>query len=204
VAVAGNIGSGKSTLVDYLSTRYGFQPFPEPYELNPYLSDYYDDMERWAFHSQVAFLAQKFKVHLELQALDRPLVQDRTIYEDAEIFARHMHNQGWLSKRDWDTYLALYDGMCRSLRSPDLLIYLRCGVRGIRQRISKRGRIPEQGIPTRYLQSLGKLYDRWVQRYRLSPVLTWPSDRMNYLEDLVHRIEFEKALETMLSGGEQR
>jgi len=155
-------------------------------------------MERWAFHSQVSFLAEKFRVHLELQDCKTPLVQDRTIYEDAEIFARHLYNSGCMTKRDWNTYRALYESMNSVLRPPDLLIYLRCGVGSIRKRIAKRGRTPEQDLPTKYLRSISRLYDGWVKRYELSPVLVWQTDRMNYLEDLVHRLDFESALQKSL------
>ena len=198
IAVAGNIGSGKSTLVAYLASRHGFRSFPEPYELNPYLKDFYKNMGKWAFHSQISFLAHKFRVHLEMMGSDQPLVQDLTIYEDAEIFARHLYRQGYMDDRDWATYRALYEGMTQVLRPPDLLIYLRCGVRSIRQRIEMRGRVPEQNIPTKYLQALNRYYDRWVERYSAGPILVWPSDRMNYLEDLVYRLEFEERLGTLL------
>lgn len=195
IAVSGNIGVGKSTLVEHLHRQYGFQPFYEPFEANPYLDDFYADMSQWAFHSQTWFLSHKFRLHCELGRANGTLVQDRTIYEDAEIFATHLAKTGQMNARDYATYLDLYQAMHASLQPPDLMIYLRCSVRSIRQRVKRRGRANEQAIPLTYLRSLNKLYDSWIARYDLSPVLIWDSDRSDYLTDLVHRAEFHEAIE---------
>ena len=195
IAIAGNIGVGKSTMLEFLCTRYGFTPFEEPDRLNPYLSDFYADMERWAFHSQVSFLTHKFRAHRELQRSTGTVVQDRTIYEDAEIFARNLFDQKLMTERDWRTYWDLYQGMRESLQPPDLMIYLTCSTTAMRRRIKTRGRPAEQDIPPSYLQRLQRLYEEWISRYDQSPLLVWQTDRMNYLTDLVHRLDFTRALQ---------
>src|SRR5688572_20936554 len=148
LAVAGNIGSGKSTLVQFLSTQYGFTPFYEPNDENPYLADFYRDMNRWAFHSQVFFLTHKFRLHQDLEGQQGPVVLDRTIYEDAEIFAAGLHETQKIEDRDFAVYKSLYQSMCGSLRPPDLMIYLRCPISTLKKRIALRGRKIEQDIPT--------------------------------------------------------
>ena len=199
IAVAGNIGAGKSTLVDFLCHAHGWVPFTEPNLLNPYLDDFYADMGRWGFHSQISFLAHKFRLHMELMAEPSTVVQDRTIYEDAEIFARHLHNQGLISDRDFGTYSELYTAMQQALAPPDLLIRLECSVRAIRHRIRRRGRPEEQDIPLKYLKQLNALYDDWFARYDLSPVLVVNTEKLDYIGDLVDRLELQKALRPFLS-----
>jgi deoxyadenosine/deoxycytidine kinase len=195
IAVAGNIGVGKTSLVRFLTTEYGLQPFYEPFEANPYLDEFYADMKSWSFHSQVWFLAHKYHLHKELENTPGTLVQDRTIYEDAEIFARNLHRSGKMSKRDWETYHHLYQAMCRSLQPPDLMIYLRCSVRAIRRRIKRRGRPSEQAIPASYLRRLNGLYEEWIGKWDQSPLLIWDSERGDYLGDLVDQLEFRRAIE---------
>jgi deoxyadenosine/deoxycytidine kinase len=199
IAVAGNMGSGKSTLVEFLCRRYpSIRPFYERNEENPYLADFYADMGRWAFHSQVYFLSLKFRVHQELDACPQTVIQDRTIYEDAEIFAENLHRKGYLAGRDYEAYRRLYATILRSINPPDLLIYLRSGLRTIRKRIRRRGRAYEEGIDSGYLKDLNRLYDRWVDRYDLSPVLVLDADRLDFLHDLVHRIELLETIEKPL------
>lgn len=198
IAVAGNMGAGKTSLVQYLSEQYGFEPVYEPFSDNPYLDDFYGDMGRWGYHSQLWFLTHKFRLHLGLHAKTDTIVQDRTIYEDAEIFATNLARSGNMSERDFKVYLDLYEGMRRALQPPDLMIYLRCSVRGIRRRIKKRGRPSEQAIPLPYLRRLNDLYEDWMARYDLSPKMVWESDDADYLTDLVDRLEFKKSLERFL------
>ena len=198
IAVAGNIGVGKTSLVTYLTTRYEFKPFYEPFAENPYLADFYRDMKAWAFHSQMWFLTHKYRVHRELEQTEGPLVQDRSIYEDAEIFATYLHRSGRMADRDFATYSELYRAMRAALRPPDLVIYLRCSVRAIRSRIRRRGRASEQDIPLDYLRKLNGLYEEWMGGWNQSPKLVWESDRMDYVEDLVDRLEFHRALEAFL------
>ena len=198
IAVAGNIGVGKTSLVSYMSSEYGFQPVFEPYLANPYLDDFYAEMERWSFHSQMWFLAHKYRLHRELEHTPGTLIQDRTIYEDAEIFATHLHRSGRMSDRDYATYKELYEAMRRSLRPPDLMIYLRCSVRSIRGRIKRRGRASEQAIPLEYLRSLNGLYEGWIGGWNASPLLVWDSENADYLEDLVDQLAFRRAMERFL------
>jgi deoxyadenosine/deoxycytidine kinase len=200
IAVAGTIGAGKTSLVAWLVKRFGVVPFYEPNETNPYLADFYEDMGRWAFHSQAFFLAHKLKLHQDLAACDRPAVIDRTIYEDAEIFARNLHAQGLLSKRDWAVYRQLYEGICRSLRPPDVLIALSCPLATAKKRIARRGRAMEQSIPDAYLRRLHRLYTRWFDAYDLSPVVRIDTGKLDYVEDLVDLIEVTRRVERALEA----
>lgn len=198
IAVAGNMGVGKTTMVEFLTQTYGVEPVYEPYTANPYLDDFYADMPRWGFHSQMWFLAHKFRLHLELN--DRPgvVVQDRTIYEDAEIFATNLARTGMMSERDWRTYQDLYGSMRKALQPPDVLIYLRCSVRAIRTRIRRRGRASELAIPLPYLRRLNGLYEEWTSTYTLSPVIVWDSERMDYMTRILDQIEFRRMVEKVL------
>ncbi|WP_027876077.1 deoxynucleoside kinase [Meiothermus cerbereus] len=183
IAIAGNIGSGKSTLTGLLAQRYGLLPVYEAVDENPYLADFYADMGRWAFQSQVFFLAKRLRQHLEQINPAQHVVQDRTIFEDAFIFAQNLWLEGHLSERDWQTYLALYDGIAPALRKPDLLIYVRASLETLQAHIARRGRDYEQRIPQEYLASLNRLYEAWIGAYDLSPVLVISSDSVNYADD---------------------
>ena len=198
IAVAGNIGVGKSSMVEFLSEQYGFEPIYEPFMNNPYLDDFYKDMKAWGFHSQLYFLTHKFKLHMALNTRASTVVQDRTIYEDAEIFATNLYKGRYIKKRDYETYMELYDTMKGALQPHDLMIYLRCSVGAIRKRIKQRGRKSEQDIPTSYLRRLNGLYEEWIGRYNQSPVLVWDSERMDYLTDIVDRIEFKRQIDRLI------
>jgi deoxyadenosine/deoxycytidine kinase len=199
IAVAGNIGAGKSTMVDFLCQTYGFRPFMEPNLQNPYLDDFYRDMGRWAFHSQISFLSHKFRLHMELMAEPATVVQDRTIYEDAEIFARSLHRSGRIDERDYRTYSDLYRAMQKALAPPDLLLVLRCSVRALRARIRRRGRPSEQSMPLDYLKQLQGLYEDWFEGWGLSPILEVDTEKIDYISDFVHRREFQRAVEPFIS-----
>ncbi|MCB9794844.1 MAG: deoxynucleoside kinase [Alphaproteobacteria bacterium] len=192
------MGAGKTSLTQFLCARYGFEPIYEPFSTNPYLDDFYQDMRSWAFHSQIYFLTHKFRLHHGLNDSPRTVVLDRTIYEDAEIFARNLYRGRKMSQRDWQTYCELYESMKKALQPPDLLIYLRCDVRGIRRRIKKRGRESEQQIPAAYIRGLSKLYEEWLESYDLSPVLIWESGRQDYLTHIQDRLEFQRSIEPFL------
>ncbi len=198
IAVAGNIGAGKTELTEFLCRRYDLKPFYEPNDQNPYLADFYADMRTWAFRSQLFFLTHKFRLHQALQDDPGAVIQDRTIYEDAEIFARNLHRQRLIDKRDFGTYWELYQSIKRALRPPDLMIQLRCPVRTLRQRICARGRSFEQDIPATYLRRLNRLYEAWFATYSLSPVLVLESDRLDYVTDLVDHVELLDQIETHL------
>jgi deoxyadenosine/deoxycytidine kinase len=198
VAIAGNIGAGKSTLVDFLCKTYGISPFFEPNDENPYLADFYEDMNRWSFHSQVYFLAHKFRIHQELEKTPGVVVQDRTIYEDAEIFATALFQSKRMTARDWKTYQELYSTILQSLRPPDLLIYLKCSIKTTKQRIAMRGRAMEQSIPTSYLRMLQELYDAWLARWTACEVLSIDTDALNYMSDFVDRLDVMRRIEALL------
>jgi deoxyadenosine/deoxycytidine kinase len=198
MSFAGNLGVGKTTMVKFLTERYGFTPVYEPFQDNPYLDDFYKDMKSWAFHSQLYFLTHKFRLHMGLHARTSTIIQDRSIYEDAEIFATNLYRSRYIKKRDYETYMELYNVMQEALQPPDLMIYLRSSVRTIRKRIKQRGRKSEQQIPARYLRRLNQQYDDWIARYDHSPVLIWNSDNKNYLTDLVDQIEFQERIEEFI------
>ncbi len=185
IAVAGNIGAGKSSLVEFLCHRYDIKPFFEPNEENPYLEDFYGDMKKWSFASQIYFLTAKFRLHLELDATKFNVIQDRTIWEDAEIFAENLYLTGKMDERDYQTYRGLYDAVKTQIQPPDLMIYLRCPVKAVRKRIRSRGREMEKNIPIAYLRRLHKLYEGWIEDYRLSPLVIVPSHNLDYVTDLV-------------------
>ena len=188
------MGSGKTTLVEFLSRRFGVQPFYEPYEGNPYLDDFYGDMRRWALSSQIYFLAHKVAVHRAAEQVEGTAALDRSLYEDAEIFAENLYRSRMMNKRDYETYRALYEQFRCSVRPPDLLIYTRCSVRAVRRRIRLRGRIAEQEAPLTYVQRLHKLYEEWFERYDLSPTLVIPTDKLDYVTDLVDRIDLLESI----------
>ena len=201
IAIAGNIGVGKSTLVEFLSRTYGIAPYYEPSEDNPYLPDFYKDMGRWAFHSQLYFLSNKFRIHQELDRMPGLVVLDRTIFEDAEIFATALHEMKNIDNRDWETYRAFYKSILEAIRPPDLMIYLRCSMRTLRKRITLRGRAMEQDVPLSYLKRLQRLYESWIESYDLGEVLILETDNLDYIHDLVHKLDVMERIEAMLPPG---
>jgi deoxyadenosine/deoxycytidine kinase len=200
IAIAGNIGAGKSTLVEFLTRHFTIEPLYEPNDENPYLKDFYADMPRWAFHSQIFFLVRKFALHRQAEAHPGAVLVDRTIYEDGEIFAANLARMGHLPAREWATYQQMYRTLVETLRPPDLLIYLRCGLPAIRKRIAMRGRPEEQAIPDEYLKRLGRMYDQWYARWDRSPGLVLRTDRIDYVSDLVDQVEVLEAVERTVGG----
>ncbi len=198
IAIAGNIGSGKSSLVEFLSQAYDIRPFYEPNDENPYLPDFYRDMKAWAFHSQLYFLSNKFRLHQELDQTAGVVVLDRTIFEDAEIFATALKQMRKFNGRDWDTYWNFYQIILNAIRPPDLMIYLRCPIRTIRRRIRLRGRAMEQDIPLSYLKRLEGLYEQWVLNYSMGEVLVLDSGRLDYIHDMVDRLDVMERVEALL------
>lgn len=198
IAIAGNMGSGKSSLVEFLCRHFKLKPLFEPHDTNPYLKDFYQDMKAWAFHSQMYFLSQKFKMHQELNGATKAVVQDRTVFEDAEIFAANLHRQGLISDRDFKIYKNFYKSILKSIRPPDLLIYLKCTLPTVKRRIAQRGRGMEQKIPEEYVKNLSMLYDRWIKRYKLSPVVVYRTDRLDYLTDFIDRKDLLETIEKYL------
>ena len=198
IAIAGNMGTGKSTLVEFLARTYGISPFYEPNDHNPYLPSFYEDMQRWAFHSQIYFLSSKFRLHQELDRMDGVVALDRTIFEDAEIFATALHNMKRMDDRDWTTYWDFYQTILQAIKPPDLMIYLRCSMRTLRKRIRLRGRQMEQDVPLAYLKRLDKLYEAWIDNYSMSEVLVLETDKLDYANDLMHQLDVMERVEAML------
>ena len=198
IAIAGNMGSGKSTLVDFLARTYDVSPFYEPNDENPYLPDFYKDMKRWAFRSQLYFLSNKFRLHQELDRTPGVVALDCTIFEDAEIFATALHQMRKIDKRDWQTYWGFYQAILDAIKPPDLMIYLRCSMRTLRQRIKLRGRAMEQDVPLAYLKRLDRLYETWINSYDMSEVLVLETDKLDYIHDLVYRLDVMERIESVL------
>ena len=203
VAVAGNIGVGKSTLVTMLCDRLGWQPFYEPVTENPYLADFYRDMRGWSFHSQIFFLTRRLHAHRQL--LDHPtsVIQDRSVYEDAEIFACNLYRQGLMAERDFRTYHELYAVLTEFLPPPDLVIYLRASELTLLNRIKRRGRDYERQITSEYLSQLNELYESWIASFALCPVLTVPADDLDYVAHPTHMDLIIAKVEQKLIGKEE-
>ena len=198
IAIAGNIGAGKSTLLEFLTQTYDISPFYEPNDENPYLPDFYQDMRRWAFQSQLFFLSNKFRIHQEADRASGVVIQDRTIFEDAEIFATALHQMRKIDQRDWQIYWAFYQNILQAIQPPDLMIYLRCSMRTLRQRIRLRGRRMEQDIPLSYLKRLEGLYEQWIADYTLGEVLVLDSGKLDFVNDLVDRQDVRERIEALL------
>lgn len=200
IAVAGNIGVGKSTLVDLLSQRLGWEPFIEGVVDNPYLSDFYADMTSWSFHSQIFFLSRRLRDLRRLMDFPKTVVQDRSVYEDAEIFAKNLYRQGFMRERDWTCYLELYQALTELLPPPDLVVYLQASVATLRQRIALRGRDYEKKIAPDYLAQLNTLYEEWIANFNRCPVLIVPADRLDFVGNDSHLMLVLKKIQERLRG----
>jgi deoxyadenosine/deoxycytidine kinase len=203
VAVAGNIGVGKSTLVEKICQYLEWDPFYEPVAENPYLADFYQDMPAWSFHSQVFFLTHRLRAHHQLARHPNSVLQDRSVYEDAEIFAQNLYLQGHILERDFQTYRELYQTVIEFLPPPDLVIYLRATVETLIGRIAQRGREYERAISRDYLDSLNQLYEDWIARFTLCPVLTLPADDLDYVAHNGHLRLIVQKIEEKLTGKEE-
>ncbi len=199
ITIAGNIGAGKSTLVGILADAFGLQPYYEVVADHPYLDDYYADRLRWGFHSQIWFLSQRFEQQQEIADTPISVVQDRSMYEDYEVFVKGLLEQGILSHRDFRTYRRLYQALMHSVQPPTLLIYLRAGVPTLRQRIDRRARPSEQRIPDGYLEQLNRRYDEWLRRFEVCPVLIVDTDELDLVSDEQHRLEVIELIRQALS-----
>ncbi len=203
IAIAGNIGVGKSTLVKMLSAEMKWDPFYEPVNENPYLADFYQNMSAWAFHSQVFFLTHRLRAHFNLAQHPNSVVQDRSVYEDAEIFAQNLYQQGNMIERDYKTYRELYETSAQFLPPPDLVIYLRASASTLMNRINSRGRDYERKITTEYLQNLNDLYETWIENFTLCPVLAIPADDLDYVAHPGHLRLIISKVDKKLSGKEE-
>lgn len=195
IAIAGNIGSGKTTLTGLLAKHYGWEAHYENADDNPYLDDFYDDMRHWSFNLQIYFLNERFGQIQEFREAGLTVVQDRTIYEDAYIFAANLHSMGLMSMRDYNTYRSLFDKMTAFIQPPDLMIYLRASVPTLVRQIQKRGRAYENGIRLDYLSRLNERYEEWVGQYKLGKMLIVDVDTIQFdgkpedLRTIINRVD---------------
>jgi deoxyadenosine/deoxycytidine kinase len=182
IAIAGNIGAGKTTLAEILSKHYGWEAHYEEVDGNPYLNDFYHDMQRWSFNLQIYFLNNRFGQIIDFRNSGKTVIQDRTIYEDAEIFAPNLHEMGLMSSRDFETYHSLFDLMGKLIQTPDLIIYLRATIPTLVHQIQKRGRDYENTIRLDYLKQLNQRYEAWATRYQLGKMLIINVDELKFAE----------------------
>ncbi len=202
IAIAGNIGVGKSTLTRLLEQRLGWEPFYEAVDDNPYLPDFYRDMERWAFHSQIFFLGRRLQHHRSI--LDHPAsaIQDRSVYEDAQVFARNLFLQGKMGERDYAVYCEVYQAATAFMPPPDLIVYLQASVETLLARIAQRGRTFEQTITPAYLGQLNGLYEEWIHSFDLCPVLTLPANDIDFVDEERHLLRIADHILDRLQGRE--
>jgi deoxyadenosine/deoxycytidine kinase len=200
IAVAGNIGAGKTTLTQLLSKHYRWIPQFEDADRNPYLNDFYEDMPRWSFNLQVYFLNGRLNQLLEIQSGMETVVQDRTIYEDAHIFAPNLHEMGLMSKRDYNNYFQFFQTLKRMIQPPDLLIYLQASVPTLVAQIQKRGREYEENIRLDYLKRLNDFYTKWIDSYKEGPLLVVNIDKNKFPENEEHLGEIINRIDSQLYG----
>jgi deoxyadenosine/deoxycytidine kinase len=197
IAIAGNIGSGKTTLTGLLAKHYKWEAHYEDVEDNPYLNDFYEDMHRWSFNLQIYFLNSRFNQIVEIRKSHKTVIQDRTIYEDAFIFAPNLHSMGLMSSRDFENYFTLFNLMTSLIQPPDLLIYLRASVPRLVEHIQNRGRKYESGIRLDYLKKLNERYESWISGYSISKLLIVDIDKINFhnnpedLREVINKIDAE-------------
>ncbi|MBK8985889.1 MAG: deoxynucleoside kinase [Chloroflexi bacterium] len=202
ILVAGNIGAGKTSLTERIGARLGWRAGYESVSDNPYLPDFYADMRRWSFHLQVFFLGHRAQQHLEMAERPESAIADRSIYEDAFIFARALHHMGNLNERDYHAYRQVYDLVVGGLPAPSLLLYLQCPVPVLMERIRSRGRAIESGVSTEYLGLLESFYDEWLNNFDLCPVLTIPTADLNFVQQPRHLDIVIERIQDKLAGKE--
>lgn len=200
IAIAGNIGAGKTTLTNLLAKNFNWDPQFEDVENNPYLNDFYDDMPRWSFNLQIYFLNSRFQQIIALQNSKLPIIQDRTIYEDAEIFAPNLHDMGLMSSRDFENYISLYNSIISQIKPPDLLIYMKASIPTLVDNIQKRGREYEDSIRLDYLKKLNEFYNTWISKYTMGRVLIIDCDKLNFVENKEDLSEIYNKVQAELNG----
>ena len=197
IAIVGNIGAGKTTLTEMLAKNYGWDPLFEAVDNNPYLEDFYSEMKRWSFNLQIYFLNSRYRQIIEIQKSGRNIIQDRTIYEDAYIFAENLHDMGLMTTRDYENYQAMFDNITEFIKPPDLLVYLKASVPTLVNNIQRRGREYEIGIRIDYLSKLNDKYDKWIKNYKLGKLLVLDKDNLDFANNtedmaiIVEKIERE-------------
>lgn len=200
IAIAGNIGSGKTTLAGLLSKHYGWEANYEDVDENPYLNDFYDDMQRWSFNLQIFFLNSRFSQIIDIKKMDKTVIQDRTIYEDAYIFAPNLHSMGLMSTRDFENYFTLFNLMSSLIEPPDLLLYLRASVPTLVNQIQKRGRDYENSIRIDYLKRLNERYEAWIESYKLGKLLIIEADAYDFPDNKSHLRQIIDKIDAELHG----
>jgi deoxyadenosine/deoxycytidine kinase len=180
IAIVGNIGAGKTTLTELLAKNYGWDPVFEAVDNNPYLEDFYSDMKRWSFNLQIYFLNSRYRQIIDIQKGGHNIIQDRTIYEDAYIFAENLHDMGLMTTRDYQNYQAIFDNITDFIKPPDLLVYLKASVPTLVNNIQRRGREYETGIRLDYLSKLNDKYQKWISGYKLGKVLILDKDNLDF------------------------
>jgi deoxyadenosine/deoxycytidine kinase len=200
IAVAGNIGSGKTTLTTMLAKHYKWTPHFEDVEHNPYLVDFYEDMQRWSFNLQVYFLNNRLKHLLEIRTGKESVIQDRTIYEDAYIFAPNLYEMGLMTKRDFENYSTFFNTLQKMVSPPDLLIYLKGSIPALVDQIQKRGREYEENIRLDYLKRLNEFYNKWIDKYTDGPLLIIDIDKVNFADREEDLAEVIRRIDAQING----
>ena len=200
IAIAGNIGAGKTTLTNLLAKNFNWKPQLEEVDNNPYLNDFYEDMPRWSFSLQIFFLNSRYQQILELKNQDLPIIQDRTIYEDAEIFAPNLHAMGLMSSRDFNNYKALYASIVSQVEPPDLMIYMKASIPTLVDNIQKRGRDYEDSIRLDYLKKLNEFYNSWISKYDQGRLLVIDCDKLNFVDNEEDLAEIYNKVSAELNG----
>jgi deoxyadenosine/deoxycytidine kinase len=200
IAIVGNIGAGKTTLTELLAKNYNFEPIYEAVDNNPYLEDFYSDMKRWSFNLQIYFLNSRFRQIVDIQKGTKNIIQDRTIYEDAYIFAENLHDMGLMTTRDYENYKAIFENITAFIRPPDLLIYLKASVPTLVNNIQRRGREYEIGIRLDYLSKLNDKYQKWINNYRLGKLLILDKDKLDFANNTEDMATIVEMIERELHG----